>query len=271
MKTLLLAATSLCAAAGPLRAQTDYYNTDAGRPVLMEDAYALERRGFEVQVAPVRLSRARGGAYTWGVEPELAFGFANRAQIEVGVPVAYLDRPGGRGAAGVSGVDLSVLYNLNTETRIPAFAVTGEVLLPVGRYGPPRAYPSVKGIMTRTFPSLRVHVNAQYTFGQNLVTSASAPVGAAAQSIELSRWVAGAALDHTIALRSILLTAEVYARKPLDVTERTEWNSGLGVRYQVSPRWAMDSGVGRSLTGDAQAWYLTAGGAYAFGLPWGHR
>ena len=33
-----------------LPAQTDYYNTDAGRPVLMEDAYALERRGFELQV-----------------------------------------------------------------------------------------------------------------------------------------------------------------------------------------------------------------------------
>jgi opacity protein-like surface antigen len=130
-----------------------------------------------------------------------------------------------------------------------------------------RAYPSLKGIMTRTFSSARVHVNAQYTFGTS-ITPAAAPIGAAAQSIEVSRWIAGAAVDRTLALRSLLMTAELYARKPLDSTEKVEWNSGAGVRYQFSPRWALDGGVGRSLTGPEQAWYLTAGGAYAFGLPW---
>ncbi|MBC7844749.1 MAG: hypothetical protein H7099_20770 [Gemmatimonadaceae bacterium] len=257
--------------ARPARAQTDYYNTDAGRPVLIEDAYPLERRGFELQVAPVRLSRARGGAYTWGVEPELAYGFANRAHIEIGVPIAYATRAGARGAAGISGVDLSVLYNLNAETRIPALAVVAEVLLPVGRFGPPRAYPSVKGIMTRTFPVARVHLNAQYTFGQAITSTVAGPIGAAAQNVEVSRWLAGAAIDRTLALQSLLMTAELYARKPLDVSEDVEWNSGVGVRYQLTPRWAMDGGVGRNLTGPAQAWYLTAGGAYAFGLPWSAR
>ncbi len=265
----LILASLLTVAAAPLHAQTDYYNTDAGRPVLIEDAYALERRGLELQVAPVRLSRARGGAYTWGVEPSLAYGLAPRTQIEIGVPVAYVDGRNG-GATGISGVDLSMHYNLNVETRIPAFAIAAGVLLPAGRFGPPRAYPSIKGIMTRTFPDVRLHVNAQYTFGDAL-TSGSAPVGAASQSLELSRWIAGAALDHAIALRSLLLTAEVYARKPLDVTEQVEWNSGVGVRYQLAPRWAMDAGVGRAINGPSQAWYLTAGGAYAFGLPWSAR
>jgi Putative MetA-pathway of phenol degradation len=259
---------ALLVSAHPMRAQTDYYNTDAGRPVLMEDAYALERRGLEFQVAPVRLSRARGGVYTWGLEPELAFGFARRTQIEVGLPVAWIDRGRARGAAGVSGVDISVLHNLNVETSIPAFAIVADVLLPVGRFGPPRAYPSLKGIMTRTFSAARVHLNAQYTFGTDVTASTSAPIGAAAQSIEVSRWIAGAAIDRTLALRSVLMTAELYARKPLDQSENVEWNSGVGVRYQFSPRWALDGGVGRGLTGPEQAWYLTAGGAYAFGLPW---
>jgi Putative MetA-pathway of phenol degradation len=262
----------LCVAAAllarPVVAQTDYYNTDAGRPVLIEDAYALERRGLEFQVAPVRLSRARGGVYTWGLEPELAFGFANRTQIEVGLPIAWIDRGRASGAAGVSGVAVSVLHNLNVETSIPAFAIAADVLLPVGRFGPPRAYPSLKGIMTRTFSAARVHLNAQYTFGTGVTQSSSAPIGAAAQSIEVSRWIAGAAVDRTLALRSLLMTAELYARKPLDRTEGVEWNSGVGVRYQFSPRWAMDGGAGRSLNGPEQAWYLTAGGAYAFGLPW---
>ena len=269
MNARLTMATVFVLAAVPLRAQTDYYNTDAGRPVLIEDAYALERRGFELQVAPVRLSRARGGQYTWGAEPSLAYGIAPRTQVEVGVPVAYVD---GRnsGATGISGVDLSMLYNLNVETRIPAFAIAGAVLLPAGRFGPPRAYPSLKGIMTRTFSDVRLHVNAQYTFGDALA-SGTAPVGAASQSLELSRWIAGAALDHAIALQSLLLTAEVYARKPLESAEQVQWNTGVGVRYQLAPRWAMDAGVGRAINGPSQAWYLTAGGAYAFGLPWGGR
>jgi hypothetical protein len=266
MRILLMA--GLCAiGAQRLSAQTDYYNTDAGRPVLMEDAYALERRGLELQVAPVRLSRARGGVYTWGVEPELAYGIARRTQIEIGVPIASVDLPGGRGATGISGIDVSMLYNLNVETSLPAFAVAAEVLLPVGRFGPPRAYPSLKGVMTRTFPQLRVHANASYTFGQNVTSVGATPIGAAAQSVELSRWVAGAAIDRAIALRSILLTAEVYARKPLDTAESLEWNTGVGVRYQLAPRWAMDAGVGRSLSTTSHAWFLTAGGAYAFGLP----
>ncbi|MDQ3950355.1 MAG: hypothetical protein M3282_08405, partial [Gemmatimonadota bacterium] len=61
---------ALVAPAAPLAAQTDYYNTDAGRPVQIEDAYPVERRAFEIQAAPLRLERARGGVYHWGIEPE---------------------------------------------------------------------------------------------------------------------------------------------------------------------------------------------------------
>jgi len=50
-----------------------------------------------------------------------------------------------------------------------------------------------------------------------------------------------------------------------------EWNAGTGTRWQASPRWALDAGVGRHLTGDDRGWYLTAGGAYAIGLPWRRR
>src|SRR5215213_2714705 len=41
----------------PAGAQTDYYNTDEGRPVRVEDAYPTERYAFELQLAPVRLER----------------------------------------------------------------------------------------------------------------------------------------------------------------------------------------------------------------------
>jgi hypothetical protein len=72
-------------------AQTDYYNTDARRPVRVEDAYPVERYAWEAQVAPLRLERLDGGAYQWEVEPELAYGLLPRTHLEVGVPLIIFD------------------------------------------------------------------------------------------------------------------------------------------------------------------------------------
>jgi len=81
-----LLATS-AASAGRLAAQTDYYNTDAGRPLTIEDAYPVERRAVELQAAPLRVERALGGVYRWGIEPEVAIGILPRTQFEVGLPL----------------------------------------------------------------------------------------------------------------------------------------------------------------------------------------
>ena len=99
----------LASAAAPARldAQTDYYNTDAGRPIRIEDAYAIERRGLEIQAAPLRLERSKGGVYRWGLEPELAAGILPRTQLEVGVPLVYTDAGLGRHTTGLAGVDVS--------------------------------------------------------------------------------------------------------------------------------------------------------------------
>ena len=160
------------AGAGRLAAQTDYYNTDAGRPLTMEDAYPVERRAVELQLAPLRLERARGGVYHWGVEPELAVGLLPRTQLEIGFPLAFVEGVGRR-TSGLAGVELSALHNLNVETTIPALAVVGDVLLPAGGLGPDRAYASVKGIATKTFSFARFHVNGQYTIGDRLAALAS--------------------------------------------------------------------------------------------------
>lgn len=248
-------------------AQTDYYNTDAGRPIRIEDAYALERRGFELQAAPLRLERGRGGVYRWGIEPEIAYGILPRTQLEVGFPLAFVESGvGGRRTSGLAGVDISVLHNLNVETRLPALAVAAQVLVPAGNLGPDRAYPSVTGIATKTFPWARFHVNGQYKFGDAPNVATPATVGA--QVVEVSRWLGGIAVDRTLPLRSLLLTGELYAEGGLADDSDTEWNAGVGTRYQLSPRLAMDAGLGRRLTGSDRTWFLTAGGAFAFGLPW---
>ncbi|MGH7719885.1 MAG: hypothetical protein ACREON_13710 [Gemmatimonadaceae bacterium] len=265
----VIALASLAPAA---HAQTDYYNTDAGRPVQIEDAYPVERRAFEIQLAPLRLERARGGVYRWGIEPEIAFGILPRTQIELGVPFAFIDAGSGNRTSGVAGVDLSVLHNLNVETSIPALALSAGVLLPAGGLGPDEARASLKAIMTRTFTGARLHINAQYTFGDRLPELANDVAGedaaVASASQELSRWLAGVAVDRTLPLSSLLVTGEVYAREPLRSGEDLEWNTGAGVRYQLGPRFNIDGGIGRRLTGDDRGWYATFGTAFAFGLPW---
>ena len=262
MKAALALTTCLAVAAPQAGAQTDYYNTDAGRPIRVEDAYPVERRAFELQLAPLRLERSRG-IYTWGVEPEVAFGLLPRTHLEIGFPLVLMDAAGTRSSSGLAGVELSMLHNLNVETSVPALALVADLLLPAGGFGPDRTYSSVKGIATKTFTWMRFHANGQYTFG-----SASTSPG---PGVHLSRWMGGLAADKTFPLKSFLLTGEVVAEQPMETTEDVEWSAATGIRYQWSPRLAVDAGVGMRLGGDERPWFVTFGSAYAFGLPWSPR
>lgn len=252
-------------------AQTDYYNTDAGRPLQIEDAYAVERRALEIQAAPLRLERNRRGVYSWGIEPELAYGLFRRTQVEIGLPIAILDAGVGGKSVGITGLDASVLYNLNTETRLPAMAIGASVLAPVGGLAADETYTSVKGIATKTFRWARFHVNGQYTAGKAPVAVADAPGAVGAGASELSRWLGGVAIDRPFPLQSLLLSGEVFARQPLHEDEALEWNAAVGTRVQLSPRVALDVGAGSRLTGDDKGWFATIGGAYVVGLPWRKR
>ena len=262
--TFALCAIAAAATPTVASAQTDYYNTDRGRPLQIEDAYATERYAFELQLAPLRLERARGGVYNWGVEPEIAYGVLPRTQLELGLPLAYVEGVGaGQRAFGAAGLEVSLLHNLNVETEtVPALAIAADALIPAGGLGPDRVYPSVKGLVTRTYSWLRFHGNAQYTFSDRSKDAGSESGGVA----ELSRWVAGLAVDKTLPLRSMLIGAEAFARQPIVPGTAVEWNAGAGIRYQLAPQFAIDGGVGTRLTGDERGWYVTFGTAYAFGV-----
>jgi hypothetical protein len=258
----LLLLLTCAAAAG---AQTDYYNTDAGRPIVVEDARPLERRALELQVAPLRLERAARTGYSWEIEPEIAYGILPRTHIEVGVPVLIRDRSRGAGdfstVAAPAGIELAALHALNVETSWPALAIATEVLLPAGGFGPRAPFVTGKGIATRTFSGARLHANAAYTFGK----------GADAGAEELSRWLIGVAADRTWPLESLLLTGEVVARQPIHEEEAVRWSTAVGARYQLSPRLALDAGLGRTMTGPERSWWVTFGSAYSLGVPWWPR
>jgi hypothetical protein len=262
-----LAAAALAAAPGSLVAQTDYYNTDAGRPITVEDAYATERYAFELQLAPLRLERANGGVYTWGIEPEIAYGIFRRTHIEIGVPIVYLDRGLAGKTIGAAGLDISMLHNLNAETSIPALGIAGELLLPFGGLAPENAYFSAKGIATRTFTWARFHFNGRYTFGNTPPsTPPGSPLATDGGAAEISRWLLGLAIDRTFPLKSMLVTAESFVSKPVLEGEDAQWNVGGGIRYQASPYLAFDGGLGKRITGDDQGWFVTFGLARAFAI-----
>jgi hypothetical protein len=252
-------------------AQTDYYNTDRNRPIRIEDAYPTERYSFDAHLAPFRLERSKGGVYSWSVDPELAYGLLPRTQLEVGLPLAYTDLGASRQRVGIAGLDVSLLYNLNAETsHLPAFGLRASTLAPVGSLAPDNGYASLSGILTRTYTWARIHVNGEYTLGPSprqtgSILETSAPridegVG------EVSRWLAGAAVDRTFPLRSILVTGELYARQPIQPDEDVEWNVGAGMRYQVNPLYALDGGVGKQLSGADRPWYVTFGVARVFAI-----
>lgn len=245
--------------------QITYRNTDIGRPVRTEDAYAVNRYSLDLHLAPLALERTGSSTYRWSVNPEIAYGLLPRTQIEIGVPLAYRD-PAEGSRVGIAGVNLAALYNFNAETRAwPALGARAGVLLPVGGLGPATAHPFLTAIATRTVRNLRLHANSRYTFrNEPSLQGNGLPVGAA--PIELSRWMTSVAVDRSFPLRSFLLAAETYAVQPFARGEKVQWNLGIGARFQFAPNMTADAGVSRRVSGVDPNWSVSFGVGRTIGL-----
>ena len=163
----IIAAAGLAFVAGTADAQTDFYNTDRGRPLTVEDATVIERRVIELQAVPLRVQRVGPGITSWGIAPELAFGLLPRTQLEFSVPIHFVDAGVlGSRTVGGSGLEIEMLHQLNTETQLfPAFALGAGAHLPGGPFGPARTLTTLRALATRTLPWGRVHLNASYSPG----------------------------------------------------------------------------------------------------------
>lgn len=249
-------------AAPPLSAQTDYFNTDRGRPLQVQDATAIERYAFELHLSP-RLNWSRPAASTgWGIEPAIAYGVLTRTQVELALPTSVAR--GSTADVAVEAVHLALLHALNTETLgLPALAIEFMAEVPIGDFVP-SPFAGVGLVMTRTMPFGRMHVNAE-------VTSAEPddhPHGAAdAQPADAhaSRWSVGVGIDRALPIRALLLGAEVVAFKPVGDGADTETAVAAGFRYQADPRWVVDAGV-RYQSGLVDSWSLTLGITRSLGL-----
>ena len=262
-KAALVAALAAPAVAG---AQTDYFNTDRGRPLHVQDAVAIERFAFELQVAPLRWSGSNGRG-VWSLEPELAYGIAPRTQVGIGIPIVNASDFEGGTQTSLGALHLSVLHALNAETLgLPAIGISASYAAPVGAFGPPRGYPSFGLLATRTISFGRIHLNGDATIGSEVAATDEAWDSPRAIGLaEISKWSVAASIDRTFPLRSVLLGAEVVARQPILEGSDVQWQAGAGLRWQHDPRWALDAGITRSF-GDDGEWSLTFGAARAFGF-----
>ena len=227
-------------------AQTTYSNTGVGRPLETEDARPLDRFAVEAYVASATF-RQSAGASSWSAVPGVAVGLAPRTQLDLTVPLTL--PTSGRG--GVAGAGLSVLYAVNVETRgLPAFAIRGSLVMPVGSAGPRRAHESVKGIVSRSFAWGRLHFNHQYTFGTEDAL--------AGEVTKMSRWRSALAADRTFALQGVVIGAEAAARRPLVGSDDASWEVRGAARYQLTRSALLEAAVGRDL-GDDDAWSVSVG------------
>jgi hypothetical protein len=161
----VLATIAICLAASlPAHAQ-GYYNLDAGRPGRVEDASPTPRYELELQLMPVRFERFASGATRWRTDPKLSYGVAPFTEIELRVPLLQVNARGGggRSAAGIGGVAIGGLHALTLETgALPAVALAGEWIAPVGGMSSPVGSYSAKVVGTKTLKQLRVHLNAGF-------------------------------------------------------------------------------------------------------------
>lgn len=261
LRRCVLSLLVILTAASKAGAQTGYFNTDAGRPLTVEDAYAIERSSVELQPLGLTAARHTRAVYALQLEPELAFGILPRTQLDVSLAWRRAER-GTVYQSGLAGMTLGLLHNLNVETlRLPALGVAAEVQAPVGALSPTEASVTFKGIATRTFVPVRLHLNASYAVGRS-PTTLTLLHGVIP---EVPRWLVGLSADKALVFRALLLSAEVVVKRPTVPLHQTVWESAAGLRYQLDPRLVLDAGLSRHLTGDDRAWSLTAGVAWSGG------
>jgi hypothetical protein len=145
-----------------LGAQSPYFNTDAGRPLRIEDALPTERYGIDLVLPTARMEHLDAGVTRWRFEPGISYGILPHTEIEV--RSTFVEREAAampRG--GLSSVDFTLMHALNAETlHLPAIALAAEMYVPAGPVRTGGTAFSIRALGTRSGTFGRLHFNASY-------------------------------------------------------------------------------------------------------------
>ncbi|HVX89013.1 MAG TPA: hypothetical protein VG940_08815, partial [Gemmatimonadales bacterium] len=181
MKSFVLL-LGLTLAIRPVAAQTDYRDLDAERPLVTEDAYAIERGALEFTLAGA--STVAGATDPSGtLVPELGLGLDN-AQLSLAWPLARFVG----GSYRSLGPRVGVLVNPFTQSRRwPALGFRLDAAAIEGTDGALDGRLTGKVIATRAFGATRMHLNASFTAGPEAPKYDEEFPSRAAASIALDR------------------------------------------------------------------------------------
>ena len=283
-----------CGASASAGAQSEYRNIEGGRPVRVSDATPTELHALDLDLTTVRVDRLSFGRYRAQIEPRISYGIAPRTDISLRV-LGFYREPSASPRGTVAGFGIGGEYLVKMESlSLPAIAIAGELWAPTGPNASRAAY-SLKGLVTRSFPAGRVHLNVSYgtyairipapPLGQGTVIPpivdgpcmispntegikprlfCMAGSGTSAAALQPGtntgvHWLAGIGADHSFPLRSIMIVGDVFSERYNGIGRPTDWTAELGGRAQVSPRLVADIGVGSHFRGVSRSWFVTFG------------
>lgn len=232
--------TVLCLALAVGRAHAlDHKNLDAGRPVRVEDAYAIADGEIALEAA-AGFTLEREGPDRGVFPVEALYGAYPNLQLAVGTTLSTSPREiDGRPRSG--DLQASALYNFNQETLVlPALALRLGLEIPTG-IGSRGVGVEVKGIVTKSIERLAVHLNAGYQF----LTATRRDERAGVYALALgASYPLGAPW-----LTRLLLVGDVFAEQAPRRGEAPIVGTEIGLRYQLTPRLVWDVGVGTEFAG----------------------
>jgi hypothetical protein len=257
MSTTISATALLMLFLGPASAYAiDHKNLDEGRPLRLDDAYAISTGEIAIE-AGAGFQLVRRGA-DQGVFPvELLYGALPNLQLGIGSTL-FTDSHEVDDRPKSGDLHLSGLYNFNQETiGLPAFGLKLGLALPTGVDA--RGYSvEVKGIVTKSVERLSIHLNAGYEF----VTDSRHDERDGRYELALGFSYPVGAPRFTRAT----LVGDVFAEQARRRGESTVVGTEIGLRFQLTPRVVWDVGIGTELTGPADRTRFFGGTGFSFGF-----
>ena len=234
----------------------DHTNLDEGRPLRIEDAYAIADGEIALEVGGGFTLQRRGA--NRGVFPaEILYGAYPNLQLSVGTSLST--DPGSIDDRPKSGdLKVSALYNFNQETiSLPAFGVKVSLDTPTG-VGAQGFGVELKGIITKSIERLSLHLNAGYQF----LTSTSWDERDGRYKLALGASYPIGAPQFTRAT----LVGDVFAEQATRRGETAVVGLELGLRYQLTPRMVWDLGIGTEFAGPSHRsdLFVTTGLSFGF-------
>lgn len=256
MRLPALLIVGLLAGIVPSAYAIDHKNLDEGRPLRLEDAYPIARGEWAVE-AGVGFTLQRRGPDRAVFPLEILYGAYRNLQLGLGSRLSTapheIDEQSKSGDLRVS-----ALYNFNQETlTVPALGMKLTVNLPTG-VDSSGVDVEVKGILTKSFDRLSLHLNAAYellsgTRGDErdgryqFILGASYPIGAPLYT-------------------RTTLVADVFVQQAPRRRESEAFGTEIGFRHQLTSRIVWDAGLGSEFAGpaDRSTFFFTTGVSVGF-------